>query len=163
MLNPEIELRTSAETCTQIASYFDIVDNCIALSDTNKQYTISPQTSYSPSPPIPQGSYTSAIISPNTNNTADIYNGFIRADMEVKIKEMAEQEVKATIDGEYQFNRVWFGFKDARDAVEKYEIVANGITIYTQNFGCEESFLTCLLYTSPSPRDPKTSRMPSSA
>ena len=25
------------------------------------------------------------------------------------------------------------------------------------------SFLTCLLYTSPSPRDPKTSRMPSSA
>ncbi len=142
MLNPEIELRTSAETCTQIASYFDIVDNCIALSDTNKQYTISPQTSYSPSPPITQGSYTSAIISPNTNNTADIYNGFIRADMEVKIKEMAEQEVKATIDGEYQFNRVWFGFKDARDAVEKYEIVANGITIYTQNFGCEESFLT---------------------
>ncbi len=142
MLNPEIELRTSAETCTQIASYFDIVDNCIALSDTNKQYTISPQTSYSPSPPIPQGSYTSAIISPNTNNTADIYNGFIRADMEVSIKEAAGQDITATIDGDYQFNKVWFGFKDARDAVEKYEIVANGITIYTQNFGCEESFLT---------------------
>ena len=46
-----------------------------------------------------------------------------------------------TVDG-HQFNKVWFGFKDARDAVEKYEIVANGITIYTQNFGCEESFLT---------------------
>ena len=27
----------------------------------------------------------------------------------------------------------------------------------------EEDFETCLLYTSPSPRDPKTSRMPSSA
>ena len=26
-----------------------------------------------------------------------------------------------------------------------------------------EEFISCLLYTSPSPRDPKTSRMPSSA
>ena len=86
MLNNEIELRTSEEVCTQIASYFDIVDNCIALSDTNKQYTISPQTSHGPSPPIPSNSYTSAIISPNTHNTANFYNGFIRADLEVKIK-----------------------------------------------------------------------------
>ena len=142
MLNKEIELRTSAEACTQIAQYFDIVDNCIALSDTNKQYTISPQTSYSPSPPIPQGSYTSVIISPNTNNTADIYNGFIKADMEVKIREAAAEAVNTLALDDYQFNKVWFEFKDARDAVEKYEIVANGITIYTQNFGCEESFLT---------------------
>ena len=142
MLNNEINLRTSAECCTQIASYFDIVDNCIALSDTNKQYTISPQTSYSPSPPIPQGSYTSCIISPNTNNTADLYNGFIKADMEVKIKEVDGKTTKSISDEKYKYNRVWFGFKDARDAVEKYEIVANGITIYTQNFGCEESFLT---------------------
>ena len=86
MLNNEIELRTSAEVCTQIAQYFHIVDNCISLSDTNKRYTINPQTSYSISPPIPQGSYTSVIISPNTNNTTDIYNGFIKADMEVKIR-----------------------------------------------------------------------------
>ena len=142
MINNEINLRTSAECCTQIASYFDIVDNCIAMSDTNKQYTISPQTSYSPSPPIPQGSYTSAIISPNTNNTADLYNGFIKADMEVMIKEVDGNAITAQILDGYQFNKVWFGFKDARDAVEKYEIVANGITIYTQNFGCEESFLT---------------------
>ena len=142
MLNNEVELRTSAEICTQIASYFDVVDNCIAMSDTNKQYTISPQTSYSPSPPIPMGSYTSCIISPNTNNTADIYNGFIRADMEVKIKEVDDKTITAQEDEGYHFNKVWFGFKDARDAVEKYEIVANGITIYTQNFGCEESFLT---------------------
>ncbi len=142
MLNSEVMMKTSAEVCTQIASYFDVVDNCIAMSDTNKQYTISPQTSYSPSPPIPMGSYTSCIISPNTNNTADIYNGFIRADMEVKIREVDGNTITAQEADGYQFNRVWFGFKDARDAVEKYEIVANGITIYTQNFGCEESFLT---------------------
>ena len=29
--------------------------------------------------------------------------------------------------------------------------------------GLVVSYITCLLYTSPSPRDPKTSRMPSSA
>ena len=80
MINNEAYLKTSAEVCTQIASYFDIVDNCIAMSDTNKQYTINPQTSYSPSPHIPQGSYTSVIISPNTNKTADMYNGFIQAE-----------------------------------------------------------------------------------
>ncbi|WP_304773162.1 hypothetical protein, partial [Paramuribaculum intestinale] len=64
--------------------------------------------------------------------------------MEVKIREVDGNTITAQIADGYQFNRVWFGFKDARDAVEKYEIVANGITIYTQNFGCEESFLTSL-------------------
>ncbi len=142
MLNNEINLRTSPEVCTQIASYFDVVDNCIALSDTNRQYTISPQTSYSPSPPIPQGSYTSVIISPNTHNTADIYNGFIKAEMEVKIKEVDNKAITKLESDSHVFNRMWFGFKDARDAIEKYEIVSNGITIYTQNYGCEESFLT---------------------
>ena len=32
-----------------------------------------------------------------------------------------------------------------------------------QNFKVEGDLRSCLLYTSPSPRDPKTSRMPSSA
>lgn len=141
-------MKTSAEVCTQIASYFDIVDNCIAMSDTNKQYTINPQTSYSPSPHVPQGSYTSVIISPNTHNTADIYNGFIKADLNIKLAMdggALAKNLSVTVPGfddPCRFDRVWFGFKDARDAVEKYEIVANGVTIYTQNFGCEESFLT---------------------
>ena len=148
MLNPEVYLKTSAEVTTQIASYFDIVDNCIAMSDTNKQYAINPQTSYSPSPPIPQGSYTSVIISPTSHNTADIYNGFIKVDLKVKFAIKGGQAKKlnvpdVTVDGQqFAFDKIWFGFKDARDAVEKYEIVANGITIYTQNFACEESFLT---------------------
>ena len=73
MYNNEVYMRTSAEVCTQVASYFDIVDNCIQAADTNKQYNVNPQTSYSPSPPIQGGSYTSVIISPNTHNTADIY------------------------------------------------------------------------------------------
>ena len=143
MLNNEVLMRTSADVCSQIASYFQVVDNCIAYSDTNKQYCINPQTSYSPSPPIKSGSYTSVIISPNTHNTADIYNGFIRANLSVKIRNKGNvlNDLKFT-KSHYNFNRIWFGFKDARDAIEKYEIVANGSTIYTQNNGCEESFLT---------------------
>ena len=144
MLNNEVYLKTSAEVCSQVASYFDIVDNCIATSDTNKQYSVSPQTSYSPSPPIKAGSYTSVIISPNSHNTADIYNGFIRVNMQCTYNQSSALAITTTNLAEetYRFDKVWFGFKDARDAVEKYEIVANGITIYTQNFGCEESFLT---------------------
>ena len=133
-------MKTSAEVCGQVASYFEIIDNCIALSDTNKQYTVNPQTSYSPSPPIKPGSYTSVIISPNTHNTADLYNGFIKVILSVKFK--IDSEIKDERNAPYSFDKIWFGFKDARDVVEKYEIVANGITIYTQNFACEESFLT---------------------
>ena len=142
MLNPEVNLRTSAEICSQIGSYFQVVDNCIAVADTNRQYCINPQTSYAPSPPIKGGSYTSVIISPNTHNTADIYNGFIRANMKITLNADAKKPINEINHGDYKFNKLWFGFKDARDAVEKYEIVANGITIYTQNNGCEESFLT---------------------
>ena len=37
------------------------------------------------------------------------------------------------------------------------------ITPYFLKLGLQVLIITCLLYTSPSPRDPKTSRMPSSA
>ena len=142
MLNNEAYLKTSAEVCTQIASYFDVVDSCIALADTNHQYSISPQTSYSPSPPIPQGSYTSVIISPNSHNTADIYNGFIKADLQVTVRIKDQKPLTSHSIGGHSFSKIWFGFKDARDAIEKYELVFNGNSLYTQNYGCEESFLT---------------------
>ncbi len=96
MYNNEVFMRTSAEVCTQVASYFDVVDNCIQAADTNKIYSINPQTSYSPSPPIQSGSYTSVIISPNTHNTADIYNGFIKADLKVKIH--ISQKIAGALD-----------------------------------------------------------------
>ena len=142
MYNNEVYMRTSAEVCTQVASYFDVVDNCIQAADTNKQYNVNPQTSYSPSPPIQGGSYTSVIISPNTHNTADIYNGFIKATLSVILKLDSKLTADLSAVNTEAFNKVWFGFKDARDAIEKYEIVANGITVYTQNNACEESFLT---------------------
>ncbi|KAK8843868.1 hypothetical protein M9Y10_024944 [Tritrichomonas musculus] len=45
--NNEVLHNTSAEVNTQISSYFDIVDNAVAMSDTNKKYIIDAQASYS--------------------------------------------------------------------------------------------------------------------
>ena len=112
------------------------------MSDTNKKYVIDAQASYSPSAPIHAGSFTTFIISPTCDNTADLYNGFIKA--KLKINGVLSSSIGAQFDdlGDHSFKGLWVGFKDAMDAVEKYEILANGISIYTQNFGPEESFIT---------------------
>ena len=140
--NNDVLRNTSAEVITQTASYFDIVDRSVAMSDTNKKYIIDAQASYSPSAPIHAGSFTTFIISPTSDNTADIYNGFIKAKMVIPLRINEKIEDLSNVLGKYQMNTIWVGFKDAMDAVEKYEILANGISIYTQNFGPEESFLT---------------------
>ena len=49
------------------------------------------------------------------------------------------------------------------DAIPKGWIVANGSQLKAKDYPILAQILGCLLYTSPSPRDPKTSRMPSSA
>ena len=143
-LNNEVFHRTSAEVNTQIGSYFDVVDNCISMSDTNKKYVVDPQSSYSPGPPIQANSFTTFIISPTCDNTADIYNGFITAKLHCKFNLSGDALPAAltTTIARKHFDRMWVGFKDAMDAVEKYEILSNGISIYTQNFAPEESFIT---------------------
>ena len=140
--NNEVFHKTSAEVNTQVASYFDVVDNAIAMSDTNKKYFIDAQASYSPSAPIHAGSYTTFIISPTCDNTADLYNGFIKAKLIINATLSAQLTSDISSISGHAFNDLWIGFKDAMDAVEKYEILSNGISIYTQNFGPEESFLT---------------------
>ena len=144
-LNNEVFHRTSAEVNTQIGSYFDAVDNAISMSDTNKKYIIDSQSSYSPGPPVQANSFTTFIISPTCENTADIYNGFIKAKMKCKFTINAALNANLTVGGAlagHHFDKMWVGFKDAMDAVEKYEILSNGISIYTQNFAPEESFIT---------------------
>ena len=140
--NAEVIHQTSAEVNTQIASYFDVVDQCVQMSDTNKRYTINPQSCYAPSPPVQANSFTHVIISPNSDNTADLYNGFIKANMRCTFypNTPLDQSLKGLDGG--KFSRVWFGFKDAMDAIEKYEILSNGVSVYTQNFAIEESFIT---------------------
>ena len=140
--NNDVNHKTSAEVNTQISSYFDIVDNAIAMSDTNKKYVIDAQASYSPSAPIHAGSFTTFIISPTSDNTADLYNGFIKANIKIKLNLDQAIEDLSKVAGKYELDSIWVGYKDSMDSVEKYEILSNGISIYTQNFGPEESFLT---------------------
>ena len=140
--NSDINHNTSAEVNTQISSYFDIVDNSIAMSDTNKKYVIDAQASYSPSAPIHAGSFTTFIISPTSDNTADLYNGFIKATFKIHFRINKAISDLSSVMKKYKLNTIWVGFKDSMDAVEKYEILSNGVSIYTQNNGPEESFLT---------------------
>ena len=140
--NNDINHNTSAEVNTQISSYFDIVDNAIAMSDTNKKYVIDAQASYSPSAPIHAGSFTTFIISPTSDNTADLYNGFIKANIKFSFSMNDTVSDLTKVLTNYNLNKIWVGFKDSMDSVEKYEILSNGTTIYTQNYGPEESFLT---------------------
>ena len=140
--NNEVFHKTSAEVNTQVASYFDIVDNAILMSYTNKKYVIDAQASYSPSAPIHAGSFTTFIISPTCDNTADLYNGFIKAKLRLKYNLDTKLTAAGMTQHSHAFDQLWVGFKDAMNAVEKYEILANCISIYTQNFGPEESFLT---------------------
>ena len=167
MLNHEVPHKTSAEVLngnSQIASYFAAVDNAVDIGDTNKRYQPINNTSYGPPPPIHGSTFTTLIISPTADNTADIYNGYINAEMELTVKlnnatipkwsDADKYTFSATEGGEsnatdVNINRslsnphmVWIGFKDAMDAIEKYEIMANGISIYTQNNAIEESFIT---------------------
>ena len=148
MLNQEVPYSTSAEVMGQTSSYFTIVDNAISTGDTNKRYTITPQSCYAPGPPVQARSFTTFLISPSSDNTADLYNGYINAEMNVTIKSSAA--VASFTSGKYDGKpptTFWFGFKNARDAIEKYEICANGISIYTQSFAIEEGYITACGHT----------------
>ena len=141
MLNHAEPRNTSADVVGQISSYFAIVDNAVQMGDTNKRYTPTTNTCYGPPCPVQAGSFTSVVISPTADNTADVYNGYIYAEMEVDVN-LSAAVTKSTATGIDSPYKVWIGFKDAMDAIEKYEILANGISIYTQNQAIEESFIT---------------------
>ena len=156
MFNREVPHKTSADVLaanSQIASYFNAVDNAVSIGDTNKRYQPVNNTSYGPPPPIHANTFTTVIISPTADNTADIYNGYINAEMKVKIQLNKNIAAWAEYDGDNHVKRdlisphqVWIGFKDAMDSIEKYEIMANGISIYTQNNAIEESFITACAF-----------------
>ena len=102
MLNQEIPYNTSAEVMGQTSSYFTIVENAVATGDTNKRYTITPQSCYAPGPPVQARSFTTFLISPSSDNTADLYNGYINAEMNVSIK--TSSPVAAFTAGKYDVN-----------------------------------------------------------
>ena len=143
MLNSEVPYNTSADVLGQVSSYFATVENTVATGDTNKRYSITPQSCYAPGPPVQARSFTTFLISPSSDNLADIYNGYITAEMKVTIKALTSI-TKSVADDTARVtpSTFWFGFEKARDAIEKYEICANGISIYTQIFAIEEGYIT---------------------
>ena len=52
---------------------------------------------------------------------------------------------------------------ELQDKYIRFDWAVKRLLRHKANFGVLEGFLTCLLYTSPSPRDRSVSRMPSSA
>jgi hypothetical protein len=131
---------------------------------------MSTNSATAPSPPIQNGSFTSFIISPTADNMCDLYNSFLDVDIDLKVKvnsavatntytytlsaeEQEDEEegdppapVSVTVTPDNQ-RTIWVGYKDALDAIESYQIIVNGQSIYTQNYAIEESYITALATT----------------
>ena len=148
MLNEQINEFSVDEGLTQIASYFNIVDNAVKTGDTNKRYTISSNASVAPSCPFNVGSWTSFVISPQGDNMCDLFNSYLTLDLHLGAFTGTFPSIaaNATTAG-FAEPGYWVGFKDSLDSVEQYQILANGQSIYTQSNAIEESYITHLAST----------------
>lgn len=143
MQNYEINEFAAQSSITQVASYFDIVDNAVKTGDTNKRYSVTTNACNAPACPIKNGGWTSFVISPQGDNMCDLYNSFITVHMKVKIR---------GVDGRSFSNKkknaqqpmIWVGFKDSMDCISQYQLLANGQAFYTQSNALEESYITNL-------------------
>jgi hypothetical protein len=163
MQSTQLNEFTPATSLLQVGSYFDLIVNAVKIGDTNKRYTMSTNSATAPSPPIQNGRFTSFIISPAADNMCDLYNSFLDVDLNIVVKlntavganvytgTVAENEgdpeavvVKAVPDNQ---RSIWVGYKDAMDAIESYQIIVNGQSIYMQNYAIEESYITSLATT----------------
>jgi len=147
MLNEHINQFSVDEGLTQIASYFNIVDNAVKTGDTNKRYTISSNASTAPSCPFKLGSWTSFVISPQGDNMCDLFNSYITVTLNLGAFSAAPSTAANAKTAGYSEAGYWVGFKDSMDAVEQYQILANGQAIYTQSNAIEESYITNLAST----------------
>ena len=142
MINGQLNEFAAEENLTQVASYFDIVDEAVKTGDTNKRYIVSTNACVAPSAPVPKGSYTSFVISATADNMADLYNSYIVSSMNIKVK--ANKEIKASTAPGYNSPDIWFGVKDSMELVESYQLLANGMVFYTQSNAIEEAYITSL-------------------
>jgi len=147
MLNEQINETSAHAIITQIASYYDAVDNAVKTGDTNKRYSVTTNSCTSPSAPIANKSFPNLIISPTADNHADLYNSFIYAKLSFKVKNaVAHDATTVTAGGSAtscaNYPAVWVGYKDAAQAIAQYQILANGATIYNQICAIEEFYIT---------------------
>ena len=145
MLNGQISDAGYATHLTQIASYFDIVDNAVKTADTNKRYSISTNVSTAPSPPVQENSWTHVHIAPTCDNMCDLYNSYIVAEMKIKVKRKQVNSAKAiSKDNCDNTPSIWIGFKDSMHAISQYQIISNGTSVYDQSHALEEGYITSL-------------------
>jgi hypothetical protein len=168
MHSTQVNEFSSATSLLQVGSYFDNIDNAVKTGDTNKRYTVSTNSATAPSPPIRNGSFASFVISPTADNRCDLYNSFIQARLKITVKtgvnvpgnvygsskavldEVTGDEIGATYSQTIWPDNprsVWVGSKDSMDAIEPYQIIVKGQSIYTQNYAIEESYITNLAST----------------
>ena len=86
MINEHLNETSAHAIITQVASYFDAVDNAVKTGDTNKRYAMTTNSCTAPSAPIQNSSFTNVVISPTADNMADLYNSYIVADISFKVK-----------------------------------------------------------------------------
>lgn len=146
MLNTEINEFAVQSNLTQVSSYFDIVDNAVRTGDTNKRYTISTNACHAGPAPVYDGGWTSVVISPQGDNMCDLYNSFLTVRMKITYKLATAIATHESARGS-RGGCCWIGFKDAMDAIEQYQLVANGQSFYNQSNAIEESFITGLAAT----------------
>jgi len=146
MLNEQINETSAHAIITQVASYFDAVDRAVRVGDTNKRYSVTTNACTSPSAPISNKSFTNVTISPTADNMADLYNGFIYAELKVKLRvskvHAASSALGSGATNITNYPSVWVGFKDAAQAIAQYQILANGTTIYNQPNAIKEFYIT---------------------
>jgi hypothetical protein len=151
MLNDQLNEFSNATSLLQVASYFDTVAAAVKIGDTNKRYALSENASTAPSCPVSEGSFTTVTISPTSDNMCDLANSYITAILDLSVSlNAALGSVSADITNAANggHNRaIWVGYKDSMDAIESYQIMANGSVIYTQNNAIEESYITACAAT----------------
>jgi len=146
MLKEQINETSAHAIITQVASYFDAVDQAVRVGDTNKRYSVTTNACTSSSAPIANGSFTNVIVSPTADNMADLYNGFIYAKLGIKLKVTKAHAASGAIGtgatNVAHYPSIWVGFKDAAQAIAQYQVLANGNTIYNQPNAITEFYIT---------------------
>jgi hypothetical protein len=79
----------------------------------------------------------------------DLYNSFIniRIELELKIAKFVGANTANNANTPTHKRAIWVGYKDSMDAIEQYQLIANGQQFYTQNNAIEESYITGLATT----------------
>jgi hypothetical protein len=86
------------------------------------------------------------IISPVGDNMCDLYNSFI--DLKIQLTVLWKNNIPTNTATTTTNERAeLIGYKYSMDTIEQYQLIANGITFYTQNNAIEESYITGLCTT----------------